>query len=230
MHSDQSIRYLEAEEISGGLSKTSKMPGFSWGLSASLCHTGSKLREHANSVCANCYALKGRYVFTTVKNKLQRRLEGIKHPRWVEAMIIMIDRNVASDASVFRWFDTGDLQSIKMLNDICEIAVATPLIQHWLPTREKSIVKQVLTKRGKFPENLCVRLSDPMIIDVPFMVPDNSPASVVISKVHKAEWESLMLKSSKTMFFCRAPLQNNQCLGCRACWNPNIGCIAYLEH
>ena len=45
--------------IGGSLSKPSKMPGWSIGLPAKECKTGSKLRAVPGSVCYDCYALKG---------------------------------------------------------------------------------------------------------------------------------------------------------------------------
>ncbi len=51
----------------GGLSKPSKMPSYGYSLSAFKCKVGSKLREVLNSTCANCYALKGRYIFPNVQ-------------------------------------------------------------------------------------------------------------------------------------------------------------------
>ena len=51
----------EAREITGGLSKPSKMPGPAHNLPAVACKTGAKLVKIPGSVCAGCYALKGRY-------------------------------------------------------------------------------------------------------------------------------------------------------------------------
>ena len=51
----------EAWTLVGGLSKPSKMPGWSIGLPAKECKTGGKLQKVEGSVCYNCYALKGDY-------------------------------------------------------------------------------------------------------------------------------------------------------------------------
>ena len=56
-----------ARAFVGGVSTPSKMPGLSWNISAKRCKLGSVLREQIeNSVCASCYALKGRYRFRNV--------------------------------------------------------------------------------------------------------------------------------------------------------------------
>ena len=50
------------------LSNTSKMPCKSWGIPASSCKTGAKLRKVKGSVCSGCYAHKGAYSWKAVKN------------------------------------------------------------------------------------------------------------------------------------------------------------------
>ena len=64
--------------IGGSLSKPSKMPGWSIGLPAKECKTGGKLQKVPGSVCFDCYALKGCYVFKVVQNAQYRRLAAIK--------------------------------------------------------------------------------------------------------------------------------------------------------
>ena len=51
----------EAIEITGGLSKPSKMPGPAFNLPAWNCITGGKLRKIPGTPCHGCYALKGRF-------------------------------------------------------------------------------------------------------------------------------------------------------------------------
>ena len=80
----------EAREITGGLSKPSKMPGPAHNLPAVACKTGAKLVQIPGSVCAGCYALKGRYRFNNVQKALQRRLAALESPLWVEAMTTLI--------------------------------------------------------------------------------------------------------------------------------------------
>ncbi len=80
----------EASKITGGLSKPSKMPGPAHNLPAARCITGAKLVKVPGSVCAGCYALKGRYRFKNVQDALNRRLKALEDPRWVEAMVVLI--------------------------------------------------------------------------------------------------------------------------------------------
>ena len=103
----------EAKAITGGLSKPSKMPGHAYNLPAWRCKTGVKLQAVAGSVCAGCYAMKGRYRFKNVKDALQRRMDSLDHPQWVQAMVVLIDKQ-----PWFRWHDSGDIQSMKHLENM----------------------------------------------------------------------------------------------------------------
>ena len=83
----------DLEKIVGGLSKPSKMPGPAYNLPAYKCITGQKLAKVPGSVCFGCYALKGRYRFKPVKSAMERRLEALKDPGWVDAMIQLINQD-----------------------------------------------------------------------------------------------------------------------------------------
>ena len=80
----------EAWTLVGGLSKPSKMPGWSIGIPAKECKTGAKLQAVKGSVCYDCYALKGCYVFKVVQEAQYKRLRAISSPQWVEAMAHLI--------------------------------------------------------------------------------------------------------------------------------------------
>jgi hypothetical protein len=108
----------EAWTLVGGLSKPSKMPGWSIGLPAAECKTGSKLVDVENSVCSGCYANKGCYVFKVVQAAQYRRLAAIKNPYWVEAMTTLIN---SKRSDVFRWHDSGDVQDEAHLLKIFEV-------------------------------------------------------------------------------------------------------------
>ena len=146
----------QAREITGGLSKPSKMPGPCFNLPASRCITGAKLVKIPGSVCHGCYALKGRYRFPNVQNALERRRQALSSPQWVEAMVVLVSGN-----EFFRWHDSGDLQSLEHLKNIFEVCKRTPKTRHWLPTREAQILKQVQPE--DVPKNLIIRFSSHMI-------------------------------------------------------------------
>ena len=191
--------------IGGSLSKPNKMPGWSIGIPAKECQTGSKLRKIKNSVCYDCYALKGCYVFKVVQDAQYRRLAAIKDPAWVEAMAHLIN---SKKPDVFRWHDSGDVQDLDHLNKIYEVCKLTPDKRHWMPTREAWIKDHV----SRAPSNLIIRFSMPMI--------DQEPAGA---------WShtSTVVTSGAS---CPAPKQGNECKDCRNCWNKEIKNISYGQH
>ena len=200
------MKVKNALEITGSLSKPSKMPGWSYGLPAWECKTGSKLRKIKNSVCATCYALKGNYTrFPEIKKSQYRRLDAIKHPQWVRAMAAIIN---TKKSNYFRWHDAGDVQSLKHLAKIFKVCRLTPTVKHWMPTREAWVQKYV--KRA--PKNLVIRFSMPMVDMAPV---GNWPNT------------STVVTSGRT---CPAPDQGNACGSCRRCWDPMVKNIAYGQH
>ena len=205
----------EAKAIVGGLSNPSKMPGYGYGLSAFDCSVGSKLRLIKNSTCSMCYALKGRYTFPGVKQAHANRLEAITKSNWVDAMVLLIN-NYGKKIPYFRWHDSGDLQSVDHLKKIVAVAMRTPSVKHWLPTREAGILKTFYKEGGSLPGNLAVRVSATMI--------DGKPHSNVglTSTVSK--------KEKPIGYSCPAGKQDNECKSCRACWNINIQNVSYAAH
>jgi hypothetical protein len=197
----------ELKQITGGLSKPSKMPGFSYNLPATRCITGAKLVKIPGSVCSGCYALKGRYRFPNVKDAMQRRLDSINHPLWIKAMATSI---IETKTGFFRWHDSGDLQSLDHLKKIFEVCNLTPGIQHWLPTRETSIIACI--QADEVPKNLIIRLSAHKV---------DGKASTFWP------WTSTVVTSEKT---CPAAEQENKCKDCRACWDRSIPNVAYGKH
>ena len=191
--------------IGGSLSKPSKMPGWSIGLPAKECKTGGKLQAVKGSVCYDCYALKGCYVFKVVQDAQYRRLAAIQHPLWVGAMAHLIN---SKKPDVFRWHDSGDVQDEEHLMKIFAVCRLTPGKRHWLPTRE-AWIKHFLKE---CPNNLVIRFSAPMVDQ---RAPESWPNS---SEVVTAGGN------------CPSSKQGNKCLDCRACWDPSIKTIQYKAH
>ena len=194
----------EARQITGGLSKPSKIPGPCYNLPATQCITGVKLQAVPGSVCSGCYAMKGRYRFPNVRMALARRLESLKHPRWVEAMVALIHGE-----PIMRWHDSGDLQGADHLKKIFEVCNRTPETSHWLPTRE---AKFLPLSPDSIPKNLIIRFSSHMI--------DQKPVTFW-------PWTSTVSTTTKT---CPAKDQGNECKSCRACWDRKISNVTYFKH
>ena len=195
----------EAWALVGGLSKPSKMPGWSIGIPAKECKTGSKLRLIPDSVCSECYALKNCYMFKVVQEAQYKRLKAIDHPQWVEAMALLIN---SKKPDVFRWHDSGDVQDEAHLIKIFAVCNLTPNTRHWLPTREAWIKKFL----PQCPQNLVIRFSAPMV-----------------DQAATASWPntSTVVTAGAT---CPAPKQDNECKDCRNCWDPKVKNVAYGQH
>ena len=195
----------EAREITGGLSAPNKMPGPSINLPAWNCKTGVKLQAVKGSVCAGCYAMKGRYRFPNVREAMDKRLAALTDPRWGDAMVALI-----SGEPFFRWHDSGDIQSLEHLENIFRVCRKTPDTQHWMPTREAQFIKRL--KINQVPRNLIIRMSSHMI--------DQGPVSFW-------PWTSTVVTTGKS---CPAQEQGNECKDCRQCWDRSVKNIAYPKH
>lgn len=208
----------EAYEIVGGLSRTSKMPGRSYGLPAKECKTGAKLATIPGTVCSDCYALKGCYVFRVVQDAQYRRLASLSDPRWVDAMVTAIGTD-----KWFRWHDSGDLQSVDHLRKIVQVCERTPNTRHWLPTRENAIVTAFIWAGGKLPTNLVVRVSAHRVDQSrPLLNAFLGQRQLGTSTVHK--------ETEPQGYSCPAYKQGGECGDCRACWNPEVSNISYPKH
>ena len=208
----------EAEEIVGGLSRTTKMPCHSWGIPAQSCHVGSALAKIEGTTCHDCYALKGAYAWPQVQRAYERRLARADHPDWVDAMSTLVRWQAGRNREpYFRWFDSGDLQSLSMLERIAEVAKKTPEVNHWLPTREHAIVRQYVAKDDT-PENLTIRLSALLI--------DGNPPKVgglPTSTVHRTEGSY----GNPCPAYDQRPAS---CGSCRSCWDKNEPNVSYRLH
>ena len=173
------MKVKEAQQYTGSMTRTSKMPGLSYSLPAWECKTGSKLRKIKNSVCSMCYALKGNYTrYKAIKAAQYVRLKTLTNKLWVEAFVVQIKRQ-----EYFRWHDAGDVQNLEHLNKIFEVCEATPDTKHWMPTRE-AWIKDHLDRK---PSNLVIRFSPPMIGQENSSWP-NSSKSVKLS----SEWSTII--------------------------------------
>lgn len=208
----------EAWELVGGLSEPDKMPGYSYSLPARYCKTGQKLRNVKGSICSVCYAMRNRYRFGYVQRALERRFEALTHPEWVEAMAFLIN-HYADSCPYFRWHDSGDLQGVWHLENICQVARLTPRVQHWLPTHEVGIVKEFLRRGGRIPPNLVIRISAAML--------NQRAVDIGLPTSSSSVREELAPPGS---YRCPARKQGNQCGSCRACWDGSIQNVDYPTH
>ena len=194
----------QASKITGGLSAPGKMPEGSYNLPAAACQTGQILAKIEGTPCSGCYALKNRYAMPVQKAAMERRLKSLMHPRWVEAMTVLV-----KGKKHFRWHDSGDIQSVEHLINIFEVCKRTPDTKHWLPTQERKFLP---LSPDSIPKNLTIRFSSHMI--------DQKP-------VTSWPWTSTVSSSTRT---CPALDQGNSCKDCRACWDRTVSNVTYPKH
>jgi len=187
----------------GGLSAPSKMPEWSTSTPAAMCNVGTRLRDVPDSTCAGCYAFeRGNYIRQTVQDALMRRYDALESSTWVDDMTILI---LALVKESFRWHDSGDIKNLAHLQNIVQVALNTPNIQHWLPTREYRVVAIYRQLYGEFPPNLAVRLSAHKVDGVAPSV--GLPTSQVSTDINKVTCQATM------------PNSDHKCHDCRACWD-----------
>lgn len=211
-------------EIAGAVSnRNSKMPGSSFALSATTCQTGGKLATLKDSTCSRCYALKLEKMRPSVHqgwlaNYMKAtQMIALNPAQWSKACAFQIMRMAVKSGEYFhRWFDSGDLQSIEMLEAIAEVARQTPEVSHWLPTREATMVRDWLSRGHVCPDNLIIRISSTMIGDGPR---NANHTSTVHRKGQSVEGHT-----------CPASQQGNACQTCRACWSKDVKNVSYPLH
>lgn len=222
----------EAQSIAGTLGEPSKMPGYSYGISAQKCITGAKLRNVPGSVCSGCYAMTDWYrSWRPLLQGHQRRWDGLRHPRWVDAMVRMISNACKPPDNYFRWHDSGDLQGVWHLRNIVAVCERTPDVRHWLPTREFAFVEGFLAG-GKVPDNLVIRLSA-MMIDTEPVVPEalkGFPTSAVSTVPQSMLGDHRVVDWDGAVECQAVEKRDNKCGKCRACWEPRVTCVTYPQH
>ena len=148
----------------GGLSQTTKMPCHSFNLSAFSCNNGGKLARIQGSVCDGCYAMKGNYsrFKNTFINSHDKKMDlyNKDSKRFEDSFITYLNKY---EKNYFRWFDSGDIPNYEFLLSLVRICKNTPNIKHWIPTKEYSLIHRYLKKHKKFPKNMIVRVSAPMM-------------------------------------------------------------------
>ena len=221
------ISKAEAKLVAGSCTQTSKMPCPSYSLPTEACHTGFKMAQIKESICASCYADRGQYkqFANSVKPAQFARLDAVQQAMendeaasaWISALVAMIGKS-----EFWRWHDSGDLQGVDHLRLIAAVCEATPHTKHWLPTREYSMVKQYIEAGHKIPGNLVIRLSA-MFVDKSVIVPKSLQGidGILTSEVHQ--------HSAPTAYECVAPKQQNTCGNCRVCFNRDSN-VSYSFH
>ena len=196
-------------------SKASKMPCRSWSLQAlDTCPASIGTDGELVDACKGCYATDGNYRFSNVKAPRLHNREDWQQSDWVNAMIAELDND-----RYFRWFDSGDMYSLKLAEKIYDVMVATPWTRHWLPTRMHKFAKfaDILAKMEALP-NVVVRLSSDSINGD--IIAGNTTSTIIPTISHR----------KPKMTICEAYERAGKCATCRACWDKDVEVVAYVAH
>jgi hypothetical protein len=197
------------------LSKASKMPCRSWSLQAlDTCPASIGTDGELVDACKGCYATDGNYRFSNVKAPRLHNREDWQQSDWVDAMVAELDND-----RYFRWFDSGDMYSLKLAEKIYAVMVATPWTRHWLPTRMHKFAKfaDILAKMEALP-NVVVRLSSDSINGD--IIAGNTTSTIIPTISHR----------KPKMTICEAYEREGKCATCRACWDKDVEVVAYVAH
>ena len=196
------------------LSKPSKMPCYSWSLVARETCPGSIENGELVPACAGCYAAGGNYRFPNVKAPRVHNKDDWKREGWVSDMVQALD-----NSRYFRWFDSGDLYSVKLAEKIKLVMEQTPWVNHWLPTRSHKFKKfsKVLDDIQALP-NAVVRYSSDSVTGE--IIAGKTTSTIVPTPEH----------ATKSMTLCKAYDNEGKCGTCRQCWDKSKKVIAYPAH
>ena len=197
------------------LSRAGKMPCRSWSLQALSTCPGSVGTDGALvPACSGCYATTGNYNFPNVKGPRVHNKEDWKRDEWADDMVAELDND-----RYFRWFDSGDMYSLKLAQKMLDVMKRTPWVQHWLPTRMHKFDKfaDVIAQMEALP-NVVVRRSSDSITGETIQ---GATTSTIIPTVDDA---------TDSMTVCDAYERDGKCGSCRACWSKDTKVIAYPQH
>lgn len=196
------------------LSKASKMPCRSWSLEAlTTCPASKKSNGELVDACKGCYATTGNYRFPNVKAPRIENQKDWKRSEWVADMVQQLDND-----RYFRWFDSGDMYSLRLAVKIYEVMKLTPWVKHWIPTRMHKFAKfKTIIEHMKALPNVSVRLS-----------------SDSVTGEYEAHHGSTIIPEGNTIpegvSACHAYENNGKCGTCRKCWDKSIPVIGYIAH
>jgi hypothetical protein len=200
------------------LAKTSKMPCKSWSLQALETCPGSidPITSNLVDACTGCYAWQGFYNMPPAIAARVHNRDDWKRDAWTSDMVHALRR-----AEYFRWFDSGDMYSVRLARKILDVMLMTPHCRHWLPTRMYKFRKfePVIEKMNALP-NVVVRLSSDSIHG------DTVPGRFTSTIFDPADLEQVPAGAT----ICDAYTRDGKCADCRACWQRDVDVIAYPQH
>lgn len=225
----QANKIIHGNKNGAGIGHTTKMNCYSWGIPTSACKTGRILAKDPENSCAGCYAKRGNFMYDDVQACLQKRLDHLDAPHWVEAITFLINKR-NPDKGQFRWFDSGDLQHHEHLLKILTVCDHSKHVKHWLPTQEHALIVEHVLGGWEVPENMTIRLSaikkngpPPTKLATHLNSFPNVKGFIGTSNVGATK----VWKESKDK--CPSSMNKNACGNCTKCWAP-VANVMYKKH
>ena len=215
------VHKMQAEMgITVKLSNTTKLGVKSWSLQAiNTCPASLGADGQLVDACKGCYATSGNYHLDNVRAPREFNKQAWQNDNFVNDFVKALNKE-----RFFRWFDSGDMYSVKLAEKILLIMQLTPHIVHWLPTRMYKFKKfHTIIKKMQSLSNVVVRLSSDSIKGEVVNSDLTNTSSTIISE---CEIDNL----DKSVKVCSAFYQGGKCLTCTDCYNKEVSTIAYVAH
>ena len=162
-----------------------------------------------------CYARKGNWTFTNVKNSLESNLEAYKsNPD-------LFFESVAAQTVLTRfcrWHSSGDIVDMKYFEGMCKVARKNKDTHYLCFTKKYEIINEFLSKGKRIPKNLSIVFSawDNWIPKNPYNLP--------MTYVYGDKFNNELIP--KDAIPC-----GGKCENCQACWTLKKGQHVYfLKH
>lgn len=168
----------------------------------------------ADAPCAKgCYAMKGNWLYSNVKNSLQSNLDAYKNnPK-------LYFESIATQTALsrfVRWHSSGDIVDAQYFEGMCKVARKNKATHYLCFTKKFEIVNDYIASGKRIPRNLSIVFSawSDWVPENPY----NLPMTWVYGKSFDNE---------------RIPKDSIPCIGscenCQACWTLKKGMSVYFH-
>ena len=261
------LNVKKATDIAGTIGNTSKMPGLgNYGLPAADasfvphictergwlvpstfgCPIGSILANVKGSTCSGCYAdERGNYTYPSVQIAQTKRVVGVHHPQWVDAMVFLLERKFdkmykeqLTDHLDFFFCNEERMPNEAEMRDLEHLANLECAFFRWHDSGDVlglwhldkiyDVVERTPFLRHWLPtrETALVVKND-----------RDKPSNLLIR--HSAQMVDGPLPRRVTHmsgvtttddYSCHAPENDNECGSCRKCWDEDVEVVIYHKH
>ena len=162
-----------------------------------------------------CYARKGNWTFSNVKNSLESNLEAYKSnpDLFFESVAIQ-----TALVRFCRWHSSGDIVDMQYFEGMCKVARKNKETHYLCFTKKYEIINEFLSKGKRIPKNLSIVFSawDNWIPENPYELP--------MTYVYGEKFNNEIIP--KDAIPC-----GGKCENCQACWTLKKGQHVYfLKH